>query len=388
MELRDYGTALRRYWGTWTAITLTGVLAALAFVLGVQPTYSTTAQVFVASAGDGTNGSQFVSQRVTSYPDVARSQTVLGPVIEELALSVSLTELRARIEAVNPPDTSQVDVTVTDADPGRAAAIANAVAQRFSAAVEDLEERQDGVTPVDLTVTDPATVPSTPVFPVPGLLLGLGLFMGLALGAAVAVLRSRNDTRLYTEEDVRTAWGSGADELVVHADGHRRRRRRRAAGSAVAMLARQLEPLDEGGRVGAVVFSASPDESATVERLVAGLRSELAGRGTQVAVAGRDGELLAAAFRTGVRLTIGSALASAREWRRLVRENDGTVLVVTAGRTDAADLREARAVLAAAGSGLLSLVLLPPAKAGRATRGDVRPARPEVPADDRVTAVP
>ena len=372
MELRDYVAALRRQWRTWAGLTLAGLFAALVVVLAVQPTYTTTAQVFVASSGDGTSGSQFVSQRVQTYPDVARSQTVLDPVVEELSLDESTTELRARIEAVNPPDTSQVDISVTDADPDRAAAVANAVAERFSVAVEDLEERRDGVSPVDLTVTDPATVPSTPVFPVPGLLLGLGLFVGLTLGAALALLRSRTDTRLHSEDDVRAAWGADADELTVHSV---RGRRRRAAVGRLTSLARRLEPLDDRP-VRAVVVPVSPDQPGNVQALLAGLATELADRGTPVAVAGHDGTVPATAGPGGVRLTVGSPLAPARDWRRLALENDGAVLVVTAGRTDAADLREVRSLLAAVEARLLSVVLLPPLRAARTATPDALPSGP------------
>jgi hypothetical protein len=232
-------------------------------------------------------------------------------------------------------------------------------------------------------------VPSTPVFPAPALLLGLGLVVGLALGAAAAVLRSRTDTRLYGEDDVRTAWGSGADELVVHSGGDRRRRRRRTAGGPVAMLARQLEPLDEGGRVRAVLLPVSPDQPGTAQHLVAGLTTELADRGTAVVAPAPSGTAPALPSPAGVHLTVGSALAPAREWRRLARATDGTVLVVTAGQTDAADLREARAVLAAAGAGVFSVVVLPPARPGRTAAGEAAaagPVRPGVPAGDRVAA--
>lgn len=57
MELRDYGTALRRYWTTWVGLALAGVLVALTVVLVSTPTYQATAQVFVASTGgEGTSG--------------------------------------------------------------------------------------------------------------------------------------------------------------------------------------------------------------------------------------------------------------------------------------------------------------------------------------------
>ena len=237
MELRDYGTALRRYWATWIGLALAGVLVALTVVLVSTPTYQATAQVFVASTGgEGTSGAQFVNQRVTTYPDVARSRTVLGSVIEELGVEESVADLRARVAAVNPPDTSQIDISVSDEDPEEAAAIADAVAQEFGLAVEVLERTRDGVSPVDLTVTDPATVPTSPVFPQPALLLLLGLVVGLALGAAAAVVRSRTDTRLYTEDDVRSAWGAGAEDLPVHAPSAGRRGRGRPA----TLLARRL----------------------------------------------------------------------------------------------------------------------------------------------------
>jgi hypothetical protein len=133
----------------------------------------------------------------------------------------------------------------------------------------------------------------------------------------------------------------------------------------------------------------SPDEPGTTQHLVAALTTELRDRGTAVVPSGPAGAASVAPAAAGVQLTVESALAPAREWRRLARTTDGTVLVVTAGRTDAADLREARAVLAAAGAGVFSVVVLPPARPGRAAAVDVvttRPVRPEVPAGDRVAA--
>src|SRR5688572_21528063 len=116
MELRDYLLALRRYWTTWLGVTGAALLVALGVVLISPPSYQATAQVFVASLGEGTSGSQFVNQRVTSYPDVARSSAVLGPVIEDLDLAESVADLRARVSASNPAETSQIDIAVTDAD--------------------------------------------------------------------------------------------------------------------------------------------------------------------------------------------------------------------------------------------------------------------------------
>ncbi len=372
MELRDYGTALRRYWATWIGLALAGVLVALTVVLVSTPTYQATAQVFVASTGgEGTSGAQFVNQRVTAYPDVARSRTVLGSVIEELGVEESFADLRARVAAVNPPDTSQIDISVSDEDPEEAAAIADAVAREFGFAVELLERTRDGESPVDLTVTDPATVPTSPVFPQPVPLLLLGLVVGLALGAAAAVVRSRTDTRLYTEDDVRSAWGAGAEDLPVHAPSAGRRGRGRPA----TLLARRLEPLAERQPLRVVAVTAAPDDESAAHHVIDEVAAELTAWGVS-ATSGRPvRDIRAAAGNTGVRLAVSPPPGPLREWRRLAVEYDGIVLALRAGRIDGAVLREIRTVLTAADVRLLAVVLVSRSRAARRSRAAVtRPA--------------
>jgi capsular polysaccharide biosynthesis protein len=359
MELQDYWVALRRYWTTWLGVTLAGLLGALCIVLITPPTYQATAQVFVASVDGSTSGSQFVNQRVTSYPEVADSRTVLAPVIDELDLSDSFADLRKNVTATNPVDTSQIEIVVADRDASRAAQIANAVAERFGTAVEDLEKPQDGASPVSLTVTDPATVPTSPTSPVPTLLLPLGLIVGAALGAAVAIVRNRLDTRLYSADDVRAAWGAGADQLVVHAAAAGRRRRALLPNRATTMLARQLEPLAERGPVRVLALSPSADQSAA-ESLVDRVAAELIAWEVPVHVLGAESPTADdASGQPGVHLRVGSPLASLRTWRRIARDSAGVVLVVKPGRVDRTDLREMRSVLDAAGVPVLAVVLPP-----------------------------
>jgi capsular polysaccharide biosynthesis protein len=357
MELRDYGTALRRYWTTCVGLTVAGVLAALAVVLASTPTYQATAQVFVASTnGEGTSGAQFVNQRVTSYPDVARSRTVLGSVIDGLGIQDSLADLRARVSAVNPPDTSQIDISVSDEDPVLAASVANAVAEEFGTVVERLEQPGDGEAPVDLTVTDPATVPATPVFPDPVLLLLLGLVVGLALGTAAAVVRSRLDSRLYTDDDVRGAWGADAEDLTIHSATGRRGRHGRPA----TQLARQIEPLAEH-RLVRVVAVSTADDGAAAHAVVEDVSAELAAWDVPVSsvadprvIGAEDGPRAA-----GVRFMVSAPEAPLREWRRIAEESDAVVLVLESGRIDRAGLQEIRSVVVAAGIRLLAVVIRP-----------------------------
>jgi capsular polysaccharide biosynthesis protein len=384
MDLQDYWVALRRYWTTWLGVTLAGLLGALCIVLIIPPTYQATAQVFVASVDGSTSGSQFVNQRVTSYPEVADSRTVLAPVIDELGLTDSFADLRANVTATNPVDTSQIEIVVADRDAGRAAQIANAVAERFGTAVEDLEEPQDGASPVSLTVTDPATVPTSPTSPVPTLLLPLGLIVGAALGAAVAIVRSRLDTRLHGADDVRAAWGAGADQLVVHAAAAGRRRRALLPNRATTMFARQLEPMAEHGPVRVLALSPSADQSAA-ESVVDRVAAELIAWEVPVHVHGATSTTSDAPDQVGVHLRVGSPLASLRTWRRVARDSAGVLLVVEPGRVDRTDLREMRSVLDAAGVPVLAVVIAP--RRRTAPRDDA-PAAVPVPAQQERALTP
>jgi capsular polysaccharide biosynthesis protein len=377
MELRDYVAALRRYWITWVVLTLAGVAAALAVVVVTPAEYRATAQVFVASTGDGTSGSQFVNQRVTSYPDVARSRAVLGPVIDDLGLQESFAELRARVSAVNPADTSQIDIAVTGGDAAEAAEVANAVAEEFGIAVEDLEQPSGGRSPVDLTVTNPATTPTSPDSPATGLLLPLGLVAGLALGAAAAIGRSQLDTTLYTADDLREAWGDAEGSVPVLARPAGRAARSPLVGRPATMLARRIELLAEEGPVRLVMLSPSPADALEPWMFVDEVAAELRSMGLPTTVAGRAAPSGAgnAGDEARVLISVGSPQVPLRTWRRISTNQDAVVLVVAPGHVERAEFEAVRSIVAAAGIRPLALVLYP---SGRRRRAVAAKAAPDV----------
>ncbi len=380
MELRDYGMALRRHWRAGVGVALACLLAAVVVVLATPVTYRATAQVFVASSGEGTSGAQFVNQRVPSYPEVARSRAVLDPVIDDLGLDESFADLRARVEATNPLETSQIDIAVTGRDAAEAARVADAVAEEFGTVVEQLERPAGGTAPVDLTVTNPATVPTSPATPQTGLLLALGLVAGLALGAAAAVLRSRLDRRLHSAEDVRAAW-RGADDVPVLARPAGRARRSALAGDPVAVLARRLEALAEDRPVSVTLVSPSPERAPW--SLVEDLAPRLRAAGLPTAVTGPAGDA-AGAGPAQVRLSVVSPLLALQDWHRLAGTTH-VVVAVAPGRTQQADLAELGTILSGAGIRPLALVLT------RLRRGGAAPqpvARPEGTPPRAATPVP
>ncbi|WP_051515578.1 YveK family protein [Candidatus Blastococcus massiliensis] len=356
MELQDYISALRQYWRTWVALTVIGVLAALLVVEASPKTYRATAQVFVASTLEGTSGAQFINQRVGSYPDIAESLAVLGPVAEEMELDDSFEDLRGIVTATNPAETSQVNVSATTGSPEEAARIANAVAERFSETVETLEAPADGRSPVDLTVTDPATVPTSPASPDAVLLVALGLVVGLLLGLALAILRSRLGTTLSTETDVRELWGADGERIEVYAARSRGRSR---TGRPAARLAGQLELMAESRPVRVFALSASPDRSTAPRRLLRDIADVLAARGVPAGVVRASvEERLPTSQQPRVQLATGRRPVALREWRQLLQNYDAVVIVVELGHGTVEELRELRAMAAAAGVQPLAVLLV------------------------------
>ena len=209
MELRDYIRILRKSWVMIVILALTAVAAASTFSILQSPDYSATSKVFVSTQSGGTTselaqGNSFTVQRVKTYSDLVATPLVLLPVIETLGLDITPGDLSERVVASAPLDTSIIGITVTDADPERAAEVANAISQSLTAIVESIEtpDTADAVSPVKLTMAQEASVPTAPVTPNVPLNIALGALVGLAIGVGVAVLRETLETRIRGEHDV------------------------------------------------------------------------------------------------------------------------------------------------------------------------------------------
>ncbi|MET7498010.1 polysaccharide biosynthesis tyrosine autokinase [Streptomyces sp900116325] len=219
MDLHGFLKALARRWPTVVVCLVLAIGAALAATSFSTPVYEARTQLFVATrtGEDSTElnqGQSFSQARVQSYAAIVTTRQVTRPVVKELRLRTTPEKLASRITAVAPLNTVLIDITVRDTKPERAARIANAVAQRFSAAVERLEapkrapgsERSrsgrthDDASPVSLGVTQEAVAPTGPVSPRPLLNLAAGVLSGLLLGAGLVALRETLDTTLKTSE--------------------------------------------------------------------------------------------------------------------------------------------------------------------------------------------
>lgn len=213
---------LRRRWRIVTALVVLATATGLAATALSTKIYQADVEVFVslrdtgtATGGTAYQGSLFSQERVKSYAKIANSPAVTTAVIKQLQLDLTPGQLAGRISATAPTDTVLVDITVKDPSASRARDVANSTATQFAKVVGDLERPAAGRSPVNVTVVQPATLPTSPVAPRPKVNLALGLLLGLALGVGVALLRETLDSSIKNSEDLQKLTGSSALGIIA-----------------------------------------------------------------------------------------------------------------------------------------------------------------------------
>ena len=210
MELREYATILKKNWVLIIIATLLGLAAGAGFSLLATPEYQSRTQIYVSvrsdagTTGDLVQGANYSRQIVNSYVDVVGTGVVLEPVVDELGLEMRANQLSSYITAASPSDTALITITATSTSPEQAAEIANAVGESFKNVVQTQLEPdvETGNSPISLTTTQVALVPTAPVSPNVPMNILLGILVGFAAGVGLAVLRSILDTRIHSLRDV------------------------------------------------------------------------------------------------------------------------------------------------------------------------------------------
>jgi capsular exopolysaccharide synthesis family protein len=215
MDIALYLRALRANWVLVVLATVLGAGAAGVFSELQTPQYRADVQLFISisagssGASDLYQGGSFAQDRVRSYTNIVTSPSVTTEVISELHLPYTPDEMAKKIEASSPLNTVLLDVSVTDPSPERARDIANALARDFTNFVEAIETPTGSSTsPVKATITKNATLPTNPVSPKTTLNVALGLLVGVAVGAAVAIMRQLLDRRIHGRREIETVIGA------------------------------------------------------------------------------------------------------------------------------------------------------------------------------------
>ncbi|MCZ2858459.1 polysaccharide biosynthesis tyrosine autokinase [Blastococcus sp. VKM Ac-2987] len=208
MDFRDTVAAFRAGWFLPVIGLLLGGAAGAGMAMTMTPTYTSSTQLFVTSTDATTTtaafqGSQFSQNRVASYVQVLTSERLAVEVVDTLDLDLTPDEVQSRIEASVVPDTTVLDIVITDTSPERARDLAEAVATQFAELVDVVEATTTTPTepevepvttvPVKVTVLDSPEIPEEPASPNLYSNIAVGLLIGLLVGLALAYARVRLD---------------------------------------------------------------------------------------------------------------------------------------------------------------------------------------------------
>ena len=176
------------------------VLAALYTFLLVTPLYKATSTIYVVSRDDSVlnlSDIQIGSALTSDYIKVFEMWEVHEKVISALDLNYTYTQMATMLSVTNPSDTRMLDITVTDADPEEAAAIANEYAKVGSRYISDKMKTDEP------TIMSSARVPANPFSPSKTKNILLGFVVGFVLACGVVVVRILLDDTYKTAEDIR-----------------------------------------------------------------------------------------------------------------------------------------------------------------------------------------
>lgn len=152
--------------------------------------YTSRADVFVSApssgvASDAEGAAAYSQEQAKNFAELASRQVVLLPVIDDLGLDLTSSEVRNGLNVSVPLDTSIISIRTTDTDPDRAAKVANAIGESLAGVVRDLR----GVDPLTFQMIERAEPASSASSPRPVLNVLIGILVGICVGAGLISLR-------------------------------------------------------------------------------------------------------------------------------------------------------------------------------------------------------
>jgi Mrp family chromosome partitioning ATPase len=262
MELREYGTAVRRNWALLAVVLALAAAAGVATTMLRPPAYRATTVLFVA--GNPTVTADPAEARLESYLSLLRGRQIARLIRDGEGLPLSIEQIQSRLDAERAPGTMLLTITATDRSAARATAIAAAATRALDSLAANLEPGGPSAT---ITVAQPPQTTRDPS-PLPRNLV-LALVLGFVAGLGAIALREA--TRLVLREPGDLA------RLGVPLLG-----RARGEPDDYRRIRHRLRPTPTS----LLITSPGPDEGA--EAAVRGLASAFAETGCRVVILDAD----------------------------------------------------------------------------------------------------
>ncbi|MGH3022802.1 MAG: polysaccharide biosynthesis tyrosine autokinase [Gaiellaceae bacterium] len=188
----------------WIVLLTVVVATAATYVVsrGLPKVYASEATLFVGNRSDSASDFEAIQSAqvlARTYAELIQSSNVAELVADELPGDDTADEILERTSFRPISDTQLLVVEAEGDSPEEAAELANTYAETFAVYAQDeLAAETNG----QVTVADRAQPSSAPVRPRPTLYAAVMFVFALFLGAGLALLRDRLDTRLGSEDEL------------------------------------------------------------------------------------------------------------------------------------------------------------------------------------------
>jgi succinoglycan biosynthesis transport protein ExoP len=197
-----------RMWPIILVATLGGGLAAWGLSQTATPVYTATSSLYFSlsngtSGNDLNQGSAYTQQQMLSFAQLAKSSSVLTPVVVNLGLDSSATELANSVSVSTPQNTVVLDIGASSSSPQRAADIANEIGVSLKDAVAEVAPTAvDGAPTVRIRTIDRASAPTFASAPNTRVNTIAGLLLGFAASTLLVIVLARLNNRLRRPSDI------------------------------------------------------------------------------------------------------------------------------------------------------------------------------------------
>ena len=193
MELKLYFRMLQRGWWLIALAAIAGLSVALGNIYLTIPQYQATARFILSPSSSITSGRDVVDSLDTldrpsiaaTYAEILNSNRIFTSACQLLGRDPLVLAKTYTVQTVVLPESSVLELTVTGPDPQLAAGLANSIGQQAIGFTRSLNQVYD------LNILDSAAVPEKPFSPEPIRDSVLGLVLGGALGAILAVVNEQ-----------------------------------------------------------------------------------------------------------------------------------------------------------------------------------------------------
>jgi len=169
----------------------------------VTPMYSAKTTLILASSENNTTNTSSIASEVTvnsrlvsTYSELIKSENVLGDVISNLGINITLEDLRNNINVVATSNTALIDINVINEKAEDAAKIANEIANVFTKKISEIYNINN------VQIVNEATVPTSPSNIHHKKDIVIFALLGVAMATIYVIIASMLDNTIKSSEEI------------------------------------------------------------------------------------------------------------------------------------------------------------------------------------------